>query len=135
MNIIFKSGSQITGITAKEKTITGLTGMEIDWIEPGKFTPRNARRISGTGFSINIDLVVQAIGTKPGCEVVNFAKNLKTKGKGTVEVNENFETNISGIFACGDVSNGGATVVQAVGEGKKTAESIDNYLKNRRNNQ
>ena len=135
MNIIFKSGSQITGITAKEKTITGLTGMEIDWIEPENFTPRNARRISGTEFSINIDLVVQAIGTKPGYEVVNFAKNLKTKGKGTVEVNENFETNIPGIFACGDVANGGATVVQAVGEGKKTAESIDNYLKNRRNSQ
>lgn len=131
MNIIFKAGSQITGLTSKEKMITGLTGIEIDWNEPGKFIPENARQIRGTEFSINVDLVVQAIGTKPGSEVVNFAKGLNTSGKGIVKVNENFETNIPGVFAGGDVVNGGATVVQAVGEGKKAATSIDNYLKKR----
>jgi len=133
MNIIFKAGSQITGVNAHEKIISGLTGIETDWIEPGKFTPQNARQISGTEFSINIDLVVQAIGTKPGIEVMNFAKGLKTKGKGIVDVNDNFETGIPGVFAGGDVVNGGATVVQAVGEGKKAAKNIDEYLKNRRN--
>jgi len=133
MNIIFKAGSQITGLSAKEKMITGLTGIEIDWIEPMKFIPQNARQIRGTEFSINVDLVVQAIGTKPGSEVTNFAKGLKTKGKGIIEVNETFETSIPGVFAGGDVVNGGATVVQAVGEGKKAAISIDNYLRKRSN--
>lgn len=133
MNIIFKAGSQITGVNAHEKIISGLTGIETDWIEPGKFIPENARQISGTEFKINVDLVVQAIGTKPGNEVLNFSKALKTKGKGIVEVENDYETGIPGVFAGGDVVNGGATVVQAVGEGKKAAQSIDNFIKNRRN--
>jgi len=133
MNIIFKAGSQITGVNAHEKIISGLTGIEIDWIDPGKFIPQNARPISGTEFKINVDLVVQAIGTKPGNEVLKFSQSLKTKGKGIVEVNDNFETGIPGVFAGGDVVNGGATVVQAVGEGKKAAQSIDHFIKNRRN--
>jgi len=133
MNIIFKAGSQITGVNAHEKVISGLTGIETDWIEPGKFIPQNARQIGGTEFKINVDLVVQAIGTKPGNEVLNFSKALKTKGKGIVEVDDNFETGIPWVFAGGDVVNGGATVVQAVGEGKKAAQSIDHFIKNRRN--
>jgi len=133
MNIIFKAGSQITGVNVHEKIISGLTGIEIDWIDPGKFIPQNARPISGTEFKINVDLVVQAIGTKPGNEVLKFSQSLKTKGKGIVEVNDNFETGIPGVFAGGDVVNGGATVVQAVGEGKKAAQSIDHFIKNRRN--
>ena len=48
-------------------------------------------------------------------------------------MDDNFETGITGVFAGGDVVNGGATVVQAVGEGKKAAQSIDNFIKNRRN--
>ena len=133
MNIIFKAGSQITGVVGSKKVLSGLTGIETEWIEPGKFIPQNARQIIGTEFKINVDLVVQAIGTKPGNEVLNFSKALKTKGKGIVEVDDNFETGITGVFAGGDVVNGGATVVQAVGEGKKAAQSIDNFIKNRRN--
>ncbi len=135
MNIIFKAGTQITGIAADGKNISGLHGIETEWIEPGKFVPGNVRQIKGTEFSINVDMVIQAIGTKPGSEVMTFAKEIQTKGKGVIIVNDGFETNIPGVFAGGDVINGGATVVQAIGEGKKAAESIDAYLKNRRNNQ
>lgn len=129
MNIIFKSGSQVTGVVSDKDQITQLKGKEIEWIESGKFIPENARQINGTEFSININLVIQAIGTKPGKEIKEFAGGLKTFGKGIIAVNENFETNIQGVFTGGDISNGGATVVQAVGEGKKAAESIDRYLK------
>ncbi len=133
MNIIFKSGSQITGLTAENKRISRLQGIEIAWKEAGKFSPENARPIAGTEFSMLADLVIQAIGTRPGLEIKHFAKGLKTQGKGTITVNDRFETSIPGIFAGGDVVNGGATVVQAVGEGKNAAESIDNYLSMRRN--
>ena len=128
MNIIFKAGSQLTGVISDDDKITGLNGIEIEWIEPDKFIPENAKQISGTEFRLNVDVVVQAIGTKPGKELTNFAAGLKTVGKGIVSVNDSFETNIPGVFAGGDVANGGATVVQAVGEGKKAAESIDNYF-------
>jgi len=128
MDVIFKAGSQITEITYNESKITGLKGIEIEWIEPGKFIPENARQIQGTEFNLNIDIVVQAIGTKPGKELKTFASGLKTIGKGIIAINDNYETNIPGVFAGGDVTNGGVTVVQAVGEGKRAAESIDSFL-------
>ncbi len=133
MNIIFKAGSQITEVLSDEKNITGLKGIETEWIEPGRFTPDNIRQIAGTEFSINADMVIQAIGTKPGREIINIKPQLQTNGKGVISVNEKFETNETGIFAGGDVVNGGATVAQAVGEGKKSARFIDEYIKNRRN--
>ncbi len=128
MNIVFKAGSKITGGVEKYDTLTGLEGIEIDWKEPGIFMPENAKQISGTEFSINVDLVIEAIGTRPGDEIAHFASGIKTKGKGIVAINEQFETNIAGVFAGGDVANGGATVVQAVADGKKAAEKIDGYI-------
>ncbi len=125
MNIIFKAGSQITEVIAKEKKITGLKGKEIEWIEPDKFIPANAKQIDGTEFSINVDFVFQAIGTKPGEEVKKFTSGLRKNEKGIIDVDDNYETNIPGVFAGGDITNGGATVAQAVGEGKKAADSID----------
>jgi len=128
MDIIFKAGSQVTGATSEGDNITGLKGIEIEWIEPDKFIPENAKQIPGTEFNLNVDIVVQAIGTKPGKEIKNLVSGLKTMGKGIVSVHDNFETNVSGVFAGGDLINGGATVVQAVGEGKKAAVSINRYL-------
>ncbi|MDO8899211.1 MAG: FAD-dependent oxidoreductase, partial [Bacteroidales bacterium] len=133
MNITFKAGCQITDVNANEKIITGLKGMEVEWIKPENFSPSNVRKVEGTTFALNVDLVVQAIGTKPGYEISRFHKSLQTRGKGIIEVNDLFETNLEGVFAGGDVVNAGSTVVQAVGEGKKAALSIDNYLKNREN--
>jgi len=132
MNIIFKAGCQITGLVENENHITGLKGIETEWALPGLFDPANLRQIPGTEFSILADHVVLAIGTAPGAETKVFARGLKTQGKGIIQVNNSFETNIDGVFAGGDVVNGGATVVQAVGEGKDAAIFIDSYIKNRR---
>lgn len=131
MDVIFKSGSRITGTLSENSKLTGLAGTETNWIEPGIFSPSNARDVPGTEFNLRVDLVVQAIGTSPGIEISDLAAGLKTNGKGVVVVDENFATTVPGIFAGGDVVNGGATVVQAVGEGKRAAESIDHYLKGR----
>jgi len=128
MYIKFRAGAQVTDVIAKDKTITGLKGKEIEWVKPNIFVPENAKQIDGTDFSINVDFVVQAIGSKPGKEVLKFATGLKTKGKGTIDVKNDYSTNIPGVFAGGDIVNGGATIVKAVGDGKKAAESIDKYI-------
>jgi dihydropyrimidine dehydrogenase (NAD+) subunit PreT len=128
MHAIFKSSSQVTEVITKNGVITGLKGKEIEWLKPNNFTPANAKQIDGTEFSINVDLVVQAIGSKPAAELASFAKLGKAPGKGTIIIDSDYATNISGIFAGGDVVNGGATVVKAVGEGKAAALSIDSFL-------
>ncbi len=135
MHIIFKAGSEVTDVMSRDNRIVAIQGCEVEWIKPGDFSPDNARNIPGTNFTLKVDLLVQAIGTAAGDETSFIANGLRTMAKGIVAVNENFETNIPGIFAGGDVVNGGATVVQAVGEGKKAAQSMHNYLSARRNNQ
>lgn len=135
MHIIFKAGSEVTDAMSKNNRIVSLQGTEVEWKTPGNFSPENIRNIDGTAFTLRVDLIVQAIGTAAGPETRTIAEGLQTKAKGIVEVNEIFETNLPGIFAGGDLVNGGATVVQAVGEGKKAARSIHNYLSLRRDNQ
>jgi len=129
MNIVFKAGSQITDVISTDNEITGLKGIEIEWIEQGKFNSENARQIDGTEFSLNVDLVIQAIGTRSGKEINKTIPGLITKGNGIVIINENRETNIPGVFAGGDVISTGATVVQAIGDGKNAAKAIDNFIK------
>ena len=131
MGIIFKAGTQITKVKENGTMLSGLSGVEIEWKQPDLFTPSNAIEIDGTQFNINIDLVIQAIGTKPGLEIANLGNNLKTNGKGVIQVSDNYQTNIPFVFAAGDVVVGGKTVVQAVGDGKKAAECIINSLNER----
>lgn len=131
MDIIFKAGTQLTSVKENNKIITGLSGVEIEWKQAGLYAPSNAVAIDGTQFSINVDLVVQAIGTKPGLEITHIGNTLKTNGKGVIQVSDTFETSMPFVFAAGDVVNGGKTVVQAVGEGKKAAECIINALNGR----
>jgi len=129
MNIIFKAGSQITEVIETDNKVTGIKGKEIDWIEPGKITPENAKQIEGTEFSLNVDMVIQAIGTRSGRELEKTIPGLNTIGPGIVVINNDMETNIPGVFAGGDVISTGATVVQAIGDGKKAAHSIHNFIK------
>lgn len=128
LHVVFSPGCQVTDVIAEGDTVTGLKGVGIEWIEPGRYAPENARSIPGTSFTIAVDWVVQAIGTKPGEEVARFATDLETVGKGVVVVDDRFATNIPGIFAGGDVVAGGGTVVQAVGHGKAAAASINAHL-------
>lgn len=128
MNIVFKSNSQIVGVKNKDNKITILKGKEIEWKEENNFSPDNAIQIENTDFNIPVDFVVTAIGTAAGNEIPNIATNLKIKSKNLIETND-FATNIEGVFAGGDIINGGSTAVQAIGDGKKAAEEIYNLLK------
>ncbi|MDD4747603.1 MAG: FAD-dependent oxidoreductase [Salinivirgaceae bacterium] len=128
MNIVFKTSSQIVDVEQDNNKITILKGLEIEWKELGNFNPANALTIANTEFKIPIDFVVTAIGTAAGSEIPGLNPNLKIKGKNTIQANDEFCTSVEGVFAGGDVVNGGSTVVKAVGDGKKAAQSIDVYL-------
>ena len=106
-------------------------GIEIELKTPGNFSTANIKKIAGTEFNLKTDYIIQAIGTRPGGEITKIAPKLKTKGKGTIVVKDTFATNIPGVFAGGDVINGGNTIVQAIGDGKKAAQSIIDFIKKR----
>ena len=73
-----------------------------------------------------------SIGTSPNPLIRSTTKGLETNRKGCLVVNEEtMQTTREGIYAGGDAVTGAATVILAMGAGKKAAESIDNYLKNK----
>ncbi len=86
--------------------------------------------IKNSDFEMDIDTVVIAIGQSPNPLLPAHTPELKVAKHGNVIVNpENLETNIKGVFAGGDIATGAATVIEAMGAGKKAASSINNFIK------
>jgi len=110
--------------------VKGFEGIAIRWKEPNNLAPSNAIPIEGTEFKIEVDTVVEAIGQGPDPALAKALKGIKTKGRGLIVVDEETRmTSREGVFAGGDIVNGGDTAAQAIGDGKKAAEGINNYLK------
>lgn len=109
-----------------ERQVEAIECVRMELTEPDASGRRGVRPIKGSEFSFNVGAVIVAIGQKPDEELLR-SYGLKTE-KGLVVVDENFQTSIKGIFAGGDVVNGGETVVEAVAEGKKAAAAIDKFL-------
>ncbi|HPP30801.1 MAG TPA: FAD-dependent oxidoreductase, partial [bacterium] len=100
--------------------------------EPDESGRQRPVPIEGTEEIIPIDCVIVAIGQNPSPLIPSTYKSLKTGRKGNIIVNnETGETNIPGIFAGGDIATGAATVISAMGMGRKAAHSIIKYLENK----
>lgn len=78
----------------------------------------------GEFIEIEADTVIVAIGTRANPLISLSHPNLKTNSKGYLEVNENLKTSLDKVYAAGDIVTGSATVIQALGAGKKAAKSI-----------
>jgi NADPH-dependent glutamate synthase beta subunit-like oxidoreductase len=85
--------------------------------------------VEGSDFIIAADTVVSAIGQRIDLECVNDLKGLTWTRRQTIQANTvSMETSIPGVFAGGDAVTGPATVVEAIGAGKRAAEAIDRFL-------
>ena len=84
--------------------------------------------IPGSRFTLNVDMVVRAIGQKPVTEFLRAVSGITLRENGTVAVNEHYQTGNSKYFAGGDCVNGGKEVVDAVAEGMAAARGIDAWL-------
>ncbi|MBF0528735.1 MAG: FAD-dependent oxidoreductase [Deltaproteobacteria bacterium] len=85
--------------------------------------------VKGSDFRLDVDVVVSAIGQVVHPGGLTSIKDLKWSRRGTIVVNTaNMATSVPGIFAAGDIVTGPATVVEAIGGGKKAAEAIDRFL-------
>ena len=94
----------------------------------GKRNRREPVPIPGSEFTIDVDMVIRAVGQQPVTEFLRNVPGLQLSSSGTVVVNEHGQTGNPKYFAAGDCVNGGKEVVDAVAEGMQAAGSIDAHL-------
>ena len=82
----------------------------------------------GTEFTLDVDMVVRAVGQKPATHFLRAVKGLALNESGTVRMNDRHQTGHPKYFAGGDCTNGGKEVVDAVAEGMAAARGLDAWL-------
>jgi len=87
--------------------------------------------IEGSEYEVDVDVVVVAVGVSPNPLIPASVKGLKTSKWGTILVNDDFQTSIEDMFAGGDIVRGGATVILAMGDGRKAAAGMHKYISNK----
>ena len=99
--------------------------------EPDESGRRSPVPIPGSEFEIPTETVIMALGTAPNPLIVNTTDGLQATRRGGLVADEEGRTTREGIFAGGDAVTGAATVILAMGAGRKAAKAIDDYLKNK----
>ena len=109
--------------------VKGMEYIQMKLGEPDETGRRKPITIPNSESVMQVDTVIIAIGQNPNPLIPLTVKGLKVGKKGNILVDENYQTSIEGVYAGGDITTGAATVILAMGAGKKAAESIDRYLK------
>ncbi len=97
--------------------------------EPDASGRRKPVAIEGATELIDVDTVIVSVGVSPNPLIPRSINGLEVSKKGTIVVGENMQSSIPMIFAGGDIVRGGATVILAMGDGRKAAAEMDAYLK------
>jgi glutamate synthase (NADPH/NADH) small chain len=88
--------------------------------------------VKGSEFTMDVDTVIVAIGRTPNPIIQRTTEGLEVTKWGTIVVDENGKTSLEGVYAGGDIVTGEATVISAMGAGKKAAKAIHEYLMNKK---
>ena len=96
--------------------------------EPDTSGRRSPQPLGGVTKTLEVDQVIVAVGVSPNPLVPNSIKGLELGHKNTIVVNENMQSNRPEIYAGGDIVRGGATVILAMGDGRKAAAGMHHQL-------
>ena len=110
----------------------GMKCVRMELGEPDASGRRRPIAIPDSEFVLDVDTVIMSLGTSPNPLIRSTTPGLETNRKGCLIVNEDEMTTREGVFAGGDAVTGAATVILAMGAGKKGAASIDAFLKNQK---
>jgi len=108
--------------------VRGMRCVRMELGEPDKSGRPRPVVIPGSDFTIDCDLVVEAIGTRANPLLTATTPDLKVNERGYIVADENGMTSKPGVFAGGDIIRGAATVILAMGDGKRAAGAIHRYL-------
>lgn len=111
--------------------VNGLECVKMELGEADASGRRSPVAIEGSEYILDVDMVVMAIGQGPNPLIKQTTPNLEVNKRGNIVADEVGATSIPGVFAGGDIVTGAATVISAMGAGKRAAVAIDEYLKNK----
>ena len=131
--IIFDLLTNPTEVLTDEKgNVTGIKCVKMELGEPDASGRRKPVEIPGSEFVMELDAVIMSLGTSPNPLIRSTTPGLETNDHGCLIVDENESTTKEGVYAGGDAVTGAATVILAMGAGKKAAAAIDEYIKNKK---
>ena len=131
--IVFEMLTQPVRILANEQGwVKGLECVRMTLGEPDKSGRRRPIEQKGSNFVIECDTVIEALGTRANPLLTSTCPDMKLNERGYIITDELGMTTKPGVFAGGDIVRGAATVILAMGDGKRAAENIDKYLAGKR---
>ena len=110
-----------------ERGVRGMRCQKMELGEPDASGRRRPVPVPGSEFDFECDVVVYAIGTNAN-PILGQTSKLKLDPRGYIAADEQLATSIDGVFAGGDIVTGAATVIEAMGAGRKAARSMKAYL-------
>ena len=115
-------------ILGKDGKVTGMRLIKMELGEPDASGRRRPVEVKDSEYDIECDEVIVALGTSPNPIIKNSFASLELSPKGTIVADENGLTSVPRLYAGGDAMTGAATVILAMGAGKKSAKAILNEL-------
>ena len=103
--------------------------VEMELGEPDESGRRSPVVKAGSEFEIECDVVIMALGTSPNPLIAATTDGLETNRRGCIVADDEGRTSREGVFAGGDIVTGAATVILAMGAGRRAAKAIDEYVK------
>jgi NADH-quinone oxidoreductase subunit F len=129
-----KEGIQFHFLTNPSRVIGNgkVTGVELLRQRLGEFDASGRRRpvpIPGSEFTLDVDVLIPAIGQEPDLAWMDGDSTIETGRGATFVVSDGLATTRAGVFAAGDAVLGPVTVIEAVAQGNRVADTVDNYLR------
>ena len=111
--------------------VTAVKCIRMELGEPDASGRRSPVEVPGSEFEIETDTVIMSLGTSPNPLIAKTTAGLETTRRGCLVADENGATTRPGVFAGGDAVTGAATVILAMGAGRKAAAAIHEYIQNK----
>jgi glutamate synthase (NADPH/NADH) small chain len=108
--------------------VRGMRCVKMELGEPDDSGRRRPVPVKGSEFEFDCDQIVFAIGTNAN-PIIGQTSHLKLNKRGYIASDESLATSMAGVYAGGDIVTGAATVIEAMGAGRKAARSMKAYLK------
>ena len=126
--VVFLWQTQPVRVLGSNGVVAGLECVRTKLGQPDAKGRRSPTPVPETEFTLDVDMVVRAVGQQPATGFLSAVKGLELNKDGTVKINDRYQTGHTKYFAAGDCTNRGKEVVDAVAEGMASAKGLDAWL-------